>query len=121
MPEAKAGLIPTLNQMGWMTVGLDAFSQAFVDFAPTAPGPVLDIGAAYGVASIAALNKGARVIANDLDPRHLEILRDNAPSAYARNLSLRPGAFPDELDFEEDSLGGILACRILHFFDGPTF
>src|SRR5262245_33374185 len=118
MPEAKDGLIPTLNQMGWMTVGLDAFSREFVDFSSTAPGPVLDIGAAYGIASIEALKTGARVIANDLDRRHLDILYDRAPKEYVRNLILKAGEFPNELNFSDYSLGGILACRILHFFDG---
>lgn len=120
MPSAQDGLIPTLNQMGWMTQGLDVFSQAFIDFAPTAPGAALDIGAAYGVASLAALKKGAKVIANDLDARHLEILKGQVPVGLLPNLTLMPGAFPDGVDFPVGSIGAILVCRVLHFFDGAT-
>ena len=118
-PEPN-GFIKTLNNMGYMTSGLDAYSQAFVDFAPAAPGPALDIGAAYGVASLAALSRGARVIANDIDDRHLEILRGRAPEHIQSRLSLMPGSFPDGIDFAPESVGAVLICRVMHFFDGPA-
>ncbi len=120
IPAAVDGLVPTLNKMGWMTTELDSFSSAFVDFAPKGPGPALDIGAAYGVASIAALKAGAKVIANDLDQRHLEILLEQAPENLRQSLTLMPGAFPEALGMPDNSLGSILCARVLHFFDGPT-
>lgn len=121
MPEAEPnGFVKTLNNMGYMTSILDPYSRAFVDFAPKAPGPCLDIGAAYGVASLAALENGASVIANDLDERHLTILRQRAPEALRTRLTLARGGFPDEVDFEAGSLGAVLICRVMHFFDGPT-
>ena len=47
MPKPEPnGFVRTLNNMGYMTSGLDPYSQAFVDFAPGAPGPCLDVGAA---------------------------------------------------------------------------
>jgi len=120
MPEPENGFIKTLNRMGYMTTGLDRFSKAFVEFAPRAPGPCLDVGAAYGVATLAALAAGARVIANDLDARHLEILSERVPHEARERLTLAPGQFPDELDLAPRNLGAVLACRILHFFDGPA-
>lgn len=121
MPEPEPnGFIKTLNNMGYMTSTLDAYSRAFVDFAPRAPGPCLDVGAAYGVATLATLASGARVIANDVDERHLTILRDRAPEAHRPRLTLAPGDFPGKLDFAEGSLGAVLVCRVMHFFDGPT-
>lgn len=119
VPEPN-GFVKTLNSMGYMTSTLDRYSQAFVDFSPTAPGPVLDIGAAYGVATLAALAKGASVVANDIDPRHLEILRDRTPAEHRQRLSLAPGDFPDKLELRAGSLGAVLICRVMHFFDGPT-
>lgn len=118
-PEPN-GFVKTLNNMGYMTSGLDAYSQAFVEFAPSAPGPALDIGAAYGVASLAALSNGARVIANDIDARHLEILRKRARPQLQSRLTLMPGSFPDDVEFPSGSLGSVLICRVMHFFDGPT-
>ena len=118
-PEPN-GFVKTLNNMGYMTSGLDAYSQAFTDFAPAAPGPVLDVGAAYGVASLAALSNGATVIANDIDERHLEILRKRALPRLHPRLTLMPGSFPDGVDFSAGSLGAVLICRVMHFFDGPA-
>lgn len=121
MPAIDAtGFTPTLNRMGGMTPVLDAFGEAFVAFAPTAPGPVLDVGAAYGVASLAALAAGATVIANDLDPRHLAVLLERAPQVDRDRLTLLPGQFPDGIDLAENSLGAVLLARMLHFLDGPT-
>lgn len=118
-PESN-GFIRTLNNMGYTTSALDLYSQAFVDFAPESPGPHLDVGAAYGIASLAALRNGATVVANDIDERHLEILRDLAPETLRSRLILLPGDFPDEIDFASNSIGAILICRVMHFFDGPT-
>lgn len=121
MPPAEPnGFVPTLNGMGYMTSGLDPYSRAFVDFAPAAPGPALDVGAAYGVASLAALSAGASVLANDLDPRHLAILEQRVPAADRARLTLLPGAFPDGLELAPGSLGAVLVCRVLHFFEGEA-
>lgn len=118
-PEPN-GFVRTLNSMGYMTSTLDRFSQAFVDFAPTAPARCLDIGAAYGVASLAALRNGAAVVANDIDERHLSILRDRVDAPLRERLTLVSGDFPDKIDFAPASLGAVLICRVMHFFDGPA-
>ncbi len=121
MPKPEPnGFVRTLNNMGYMTSGLDPYSQAFVDFAPGAPGACLDVGAAYGVASLTALSNGAKVIANDIDERHLEILRSRALERLRERLTLMPGSFPDGITFAPESLGAVLVCRVMHFFDGPT-
>lgn len=120
MPEpGDNGLIRTLNSMGTMTPSPDIFSRAFIDFAPKAPGRSLDIGAAYGVATLPALRNGASVIANDIDERHLRILCDRVPIGDRARLELAAGEFPDKLDFPAGSLGAVLICRVMHFFDGP--
>lgn len=110
----------TLNGTGYMIRTLDRLSSEFVHFAASgAPGPALDVGAAYGVATLAALEQGARVIANDIEPRHLEILATRVPAEHRERLTLRPGAFPDDVAVEAGSLGAALAARVLHMFDGP--
>lgn len=119
LPAAREGvLIPTLNAMGYMNTELDRYLEAFAVFAPEAPGRALDIGAAYGIATLAALENGASVIANDLDPRHLDLLLERVPAGQRTRLELRPGRFPEELEFEEGSLGAVLIARVLHFFEG---
>lgn len=115
----EGGLINTLNSMGTMTPYPDVFSRSFIEFAPKAPGRSLDIGAAYGVATLPALQNGASVIANDIDERHLEILLSRVPQENRNRLELAAGEFPDKLDFPDGSLGAVLICRVMHFFDGP--
>jgi len=114
-PEVKDALVVTLNQMGYMLSQPEKYIQAFIDFSADAPGPVLDIGAAYGVATLPALEKGAYVIANDLDERHLQILKHRVPSSYRNRLEIKHGRMPNEIDFEENSLGAVLTSRVLSF------
>ncbi len=118
--DPKTGFYPTMNAMGGMTPTLDEFAAAFAKFAGGAPGPVLDVGAAYGIATIAALEAGGSVIANDMEPRHLEVLRERVPAAYHAKLQTVVGAFPGGLSFAPGALGGCLLARMLHFLDGAS-
>jgi len=116
-PEIKENFIVTLNQMGYMFIKPEKFMQSFIDFSAETSDPVLDIGAAYGIATLAALEKGACVVANDLDKRHLDILKSKVPPALLANLELKPGKMPSDLDFPQNHFGGILASRILNFVE----
>lgn len=111
-------IVPTLNQMGYMSESLNYFTHAFVEFCEQAGQPVLDVGTAFGFTTIKALEKGAQVIANDVDPNHLEKLMDNLSEEQKNRLILKPGYFPHDLDFPPNSLSGILVSRILHFLSG---
>jgi SAM-dependent methyltransferase len=114
-PKCERNLIVTLNQMGYMLSQPEEFNQAFIDFASQADGPLLDIGAAYGIATLAALEKGAYVIANDIDERHLVILKSKAPPQHLNRLEFKLGHVPDTIDFSSNSLAGVLASRVLNF------
>jgi len=118
LPKSSvAGLVPTLNNTGWMTEGLDEVSQAFVDFAATRPEESLDIGCAYGVATLPALAKGARVLACDMEPRHLELLEQRVPPEQRTRLRTQAATMP-EVAFPAGSFGAILCARALHFLKG---
>ena len=52
-------LIPTLNHYGYALSEPDLYSKKFVDFSNDKNSPCLEIGAAYGFSTIAALKKGA--------------------------------------------------------------
>jgi len=82
-------------------------------------GEVLDIGCAFGVATIAALEAGGRVTASDLDPRHLEILTRNTPEALRSHLTCVTGQLPN-IDLPDESYDAILCSRVLHFLDGSA-
>ncbi len=116
MPETRDGLVSTLNQTGLAIEHVDdAYTTAFVEFAARAPGPALEIGAAFGAASLQVLKRNVPIIANDIDPRHLEILKERTPPAQRPLLRLMPGRFPGDLELAPESLGAVLISRVMHF------
>ena len=117
----------TRNRMGWVSERLSRLSEEFVRYCGSAEGhaaPVLDIGAGYGVASLAALKHGATVIANDLEEAHCaEISRraanDCGTEEQAR-LTVLTGRFPEQLQFPPASLAAVHISNVLHFLPGPS-
>lgn len=121
-PEAEpCGFVRTLNKMGYMTSTLDPYSAEYVNYCQRPNQYVLEIGAAYGVATIPSLQKGAYVVCNDLNPQHLQILWDNTPSKLRKRLLLKPGRCPCELDFPPNTFTAILASRVLHLLEPDKF
>ncbi|AMS13098.1 hypothetical protein A3218_01720 [Pseudomonas chlororaphis] len=120
MPEQVKGMIPTLNGTGAMTTVLPACSQCFVESAAASTGEVMDMGCAYGVATIAALEQGARVLAVDIEAQHLEILAGSVAPRLRGRLDTLAGALPD-MDFAPGRFQAIHAARILHFLPPPAF
>ena len=118
MPERPEpfmkGLIPTLNHRGFMLDSLDIFSRQFAANAGTVDDEVLDIGCAYGIATRAALENGARVLASDMDEGHLQILMQETPVELRKRLRTVVGVLP-EVDFPDDSFGAVLCSRVFHF------
>ncbi len=117
-PAISETLIPTLNQTGFMTTWLDPYSQAFVKFAHLSSKPLLDIGAAYGTTTLAALETGAEVICCDPDRQHLEICAKRTPANQKTRLKLLQGSLPNQINLEDGSVGGIICSRVLHFLSG---
>lgn len=115
---AVDGMVPTLNSTGFMFEVLDGYAEEFIHYAGHTGGPVLDIGCAYGVATIRALEAGARVVACDMEPGHLEILQDHVTPSCRPNLRCVIGTLPG-VDFPPESFRAILCSRVLHFLDGP--
>lgn len=116
IPTDANYLIPTLNNMGYTPKNYDVVQEAFINFSASAKAPVLDIGAAFGVATLPALATGASVIANDLDIRHLEAIAQQTPEKYRQNLKTVVGCVHDDLKFVAKSLEAVLIARVLHFF-----
>lgn len=119
--QKKGKFIPTLNNTGFMSTQLDIFSQAFIAFSKNIFGRALEIGTAYGICALNALSQGVHITCNDIEPRHLSILKEIAVKrGHDANLQLMPGAFPDELHFLDNTFDAILISRVLHLFDGNT-
>lgn len=112
----KKGEVATLNKKGFMKVDLDDFSKEFIRFSINQKDWVMDVGAAYGVTILPILKGGGKVIANDIDHRHLLVIRKETPRETWKNLYLNYGKFPEDIEIPENSLRAILICRVAHFF-----
>jgi SAM-dependent methyltransferase len=110
-------MIPTLNGTGFMFERRDGYAEEWISYSGSIADPVLEVGCAYGVATIPALEAGARVVALDMEPRHLEILESRVDPPLRANLSCVAGTLPD-VDFEAGRFGAILCSRVLHFLTG---
>jgi SAM-dependent methyltransferase len=112
-----AGLVPTMNDKGFMFEVLDEFADEFIRQAGASADESLEIGCAYGVATIPALQAGARITSCDMDARHLAILKSRVPEKHIDRLTLKTGTLPD-IDLPENHFGTLLCSRVLHFLRG---
>ena len=104
-------LVKTLNKKGPCSSYIDEYGKQFIQYAAQQKAPVLELGAAYGFVAIEALKAGATLIANDLEPRHLNILYKNTPNECRSRLTLLPGEFPNAINLPNESIAG---CYISH-------
>ena len=112
----KLGLEATKNLYGYMHSHMSPIGSALVSYSKTnLKKPMLDIGCAYGVTTIPCLENGAKVIACDIEPLHLEELKRRVPSAYLDALSLRCSHFPNDLELESGSISAALLSHVLSF------
>ena len=111
------GLVPTLNDKGFMFEVLDEYADDFIQTAGASTDAALEIGCAYGVATIAALQAGATITACDMDQRHLEVLRSRIDDKLAGQLTLQAGTLPD-INLPEAHFGSLLCSRVLYFLTG---
>jgi SAM-dependent methyltransferase len=115
----------TKNSHGVMHA-MNSISKAFVSHALHCTGTVLDIGAAYGIATIPILkgNPNVHVIACDISKKHLEELavsvnkiEEEDGVLLSNRLTLLDKKFP-YFDLEENSVDAILASHVLPFLTG---
>jgi len=110
-------MVMTLNKKGPVTTFIDQYANEFIDYASLENEPVLELAAAYGFVTIEALKKGAKVIANDMDSQHLQILYNQTPKNYRAQLTLLPGKMPEEVKLTENSIAGCYVARMLGYLE----
>ena len=113
------GLEPTLNGTGCMFEVLDEYALDFIEFAGKSKEPVLEVGCAFGVATIGALKAGGTVTACDLEQKHLDEVVARTPEEFRDQLQCVQGELP-YVDFPAQSFSAILCSRVLHFLDGSA-
>lgn len=118
MPEATdRGMVPTLNNKGFMSTSLDPVSAAFTVYSGQAKGWSLDVGCAYGIATLAALQNGAKLIACDMELGHVQVLLSEVDET-ARERVLGVTSCMPQIAFRPGSFSAILCSRALHFLTG---
>lgn len=115
---------------GFTTTPCDPVSKSFLEYTEEISrtgGSILEVGAAFGAASLLALEKGATVYCNDIDAKNLAVVRSRylhgveelSSTGDNPSLVLVPGSFPDELlGLPQNFFDAILICRVMHFFTG---
>ena len=107
----------TLNKFGYMFVKeMPDFDLALSMMSRARP--VLDVGCAFGYTCRLMLERGYRVIANDLDAKHLDALRADVAESVPSKLITMPGDVLKLEGIEPGSLSGALALNVLHFLSG---
>ena len=110
---------PTLNKKGFMLTNIDALTQLFIDEATQSKyhsSFSLDVGAAYGIATLAVLNKGGSIVENDTDPNHLATIENQF--GQSERLKLCVGDIRRDIQLPSESISCALLSRVLHFFYG---
>lgn len=113
-PFAEQGFEVTHNVRGFMHQ-LNEIGAEFINFASHAPGKIVDMGAAFGVATIPVLKQCIEVTACDVEQDHISELMLRVPAECMSYLHTQVGSFPEDYDFESKSIGAILFSHILHF------
>ncbi|CAN5219908.1 hypothetical protein BH10PSE19_BH10PSE19_17820 [soil metagenome] len=118
-PEATEGRIPTHNKMGFMFLEINGASPAFLQNIPQCTDKILDLGCAYGIVTLPALQQAqCQVIAFDLSKEHLDILNAAVSKDNAKKLTTVHGRFPDDFNFADNSLDAIHSSYMFHFLNG---
>ncbi len=111
------GLKKTANNRGFMHP-MTWPSLEFVQYANQVAEPVLDIGCAYGVASLEALKRGATVYAVDACDEHLHVLEQGVVQNERNQLYTQHALFPKEVSFKPNFFDAILMSHVLQYLNG---
>jgi hypothetical protein len=119
IPSFEGHYRPTLNHKGFMLTKTDPLIDAFIKEATLDCNRynfALDVGAAYGIATLAVLEKGGKIIANDTNEEHLNEIKTKSRAVDSLNLML--GDIRHDIKLKPNSISCILISRVLHFFYG---
>lgn len=106
----------TKNARGYMHP-ISQMGEKFIQFSKTAS-PVLDMGCAYGAIVLKALDEGAKkIIACDMEQKHLDLLRSQLSSGEAKRVEILQGVLPEGFNIKPDSIAGIYISHVLEYLN----
>ena len=100
-----------------LSPSLDPLTHRFAVWAGRQGGTCADIGCGGGIATAAALVRGARVVAVDPDTSNIEPLLAQLPVQQRARVHVLGGGLPS-LHFDPASLTSIHAARVFHLLEG---
>jgi SAM-dependent methyltransferase len=100
-----------------LSPSLDPLTHRFAVWAGRQGGTSADIGCGGGIATAAALTRGARVVAIDPDTSNLEPLLAQLPVQQRARVQVLGGRVPN-LHFDTGGLTSIHAARVFHLLEG---
>ena len=106
--------------MGYEALILDSFSEAFIESAVRGidlDAINLEVGCAFGNASIKAIKSSAKMHCNDICPEHLQSLRSRLSVDELKYFFPILGDIRN-LILKREYYSNILCSRVFHFFDG---
>ncbi len=120
--EEVDGRVATKNCMGFMFTELAGSTPYFIEYSRGCSDTILDIGCAYGVATLPVLAQSkAQVIACDPEKQHLDVLRSLVADKYSSRISYLEAAFPYGVNLPAESVDAINISYVLHFLKGEDF
>lgn len=115
--------IKTLNQRGSAYCFLNKLTQSFLEYCQSNPNArVLEVGCAYGIKSSQIVQTGVYLVANDLEEKHLDIMRQAFAKLSVKNpLFLNVSYIKGDIsnipltEFGGKKFDAILVESVLHF------
>ncbi|MBI2791550.1 MAG: class I SAM-dependent methyltransferase [Gammaproteobacteria bacterium] len=120
-PLSKTGKsLVTYNRFGFDVIDANTIKGSWLienlaHFSKEATHPILDIGGGYGRLSKVMTERGATVIYNDLDERHVLLGRQLFSEEERAHLYLNTFKFPRGMIIPPNSLSGVVLHRVVHF------
>jgi SAM-dependent methyltransferase len=102
-----------------MSPRLDELSLKFAIHARSERGLALDMGCGEGIATLAALARGGRMVAVDPDAQQIQRLLLRVPAEQRGRLRLVVDQLP-RVDFKITKFSAVHAAHVLHLLDGEA-
>ncbi len=122
----------TTNRMGFEDIAINDLLKKFLDFAPLAPGNLMDLGCAQGFAIKQVLSLEAKapflrpnkrkILAIDMGKEHIEYVAKNTPSDLVLPIQMRfPATKESDVKryFAPGTVGAVYAGLMVHYLSGP--
>lgn len=120
--EAIGGRIATKNHLGFMFIDIAGSTPAFLEYTKKCHGTVIDVGCAYGVATLPALEQStAHVIAFDAAAEHLTVLKNMVKPEDIDRITFKHGYLQQDFNYPENTIDAIHLSYVIPYLSPTDF